>query len=404
MKHLKKSALLFSSLLCVSLSVLLAGCGSPSSTIIPPQDITLEFWTLQLRDFRPLITQWIQDYEQSHPHTHIHWVDVPFAEGEKRALTAMLSPQVPDVINLNPAFASTLAERHALLKLSPFLSPAIESRYAPALMTYSLFQNELISIPWYTTTTLRFENTALSHETKDAYVSYPLWTSGGNLLKGIALSKAPPQTFKAFKDTVKTLLDPVKRDLHAKRIPAECLTGQYANALELFMAGRLRYLDAGSSALKVIKTNAPHVYHTMKRIDARLQNNRTIDASPMVLVVPKRAQHPQEAVDFAVFITQSKYQIAFSQVAPVLPSTLEGLRHIQNTTTATDLAQDALVASANKILEAQQGIRPRSEQAVLNDLANAVAQSYLLNQPEENIHYTQRLWDKMNLQSPSSAQ
>jgi ABC-type glycerol-3-phosphate transport system substrate-binding protein len=76
--------------------------------------ITLEFWTLQLRDFKPLIEGWIIDYEEAHPTIEINWVDVPFSEGEKRALSAMMSPHVPDVINLNPAFASTLAERQVL--------------------------------------------------------------------------------------------------------------------------------------------------------------------------------------------------------------------------------------------------------------------------------------------------
>ena len=382
------------SLFLTALLVLsLASCGNVEQKG-SEKHITLEFWTLQLRDFTPLIRSWIDDYEAAHPQVRIHWVDVPFAEGEKRALTAMLSPQVPDLINLNPAFASTLAERHALLDLSPYFKG--ESPYAPALLSYCQFLGKLVAVPWYTTTVLSFENTALlkSPPARSVYNRFPLLTSGGNLLKKLALSGDLPTTKDAFHQRLVSILEPVKVGISQRRIPAENITGAYATALELFMAGKLVHLEAGASALKVIENNAPSVFATL-RLSPLDASARRIDASPMVLVVPKQSQHPKEAVDFARFLTRTVHQLAFSKQAPVLPSTIEGLRVLSQKPPHT-LSEEALVRGANKVLQAHEGIVPRPEQAVLNDLANAVAQSYLLGDESAFVAYESRLWQKLN--------
>jgi putative chitobiose transport system substrate-binding protein len=385
------------SLFLTALLVLsLASCGNVEQKG-SEKHITLEFWTLQLRDFTPLIRSWMHEYEATHPLVRIHWVDVPFAEGEKRALTAMLSPHVPDVINLNPAFASTLAERHALLDLSPYFKG--ESPYAPALLSYCQFLGKLVAVPWYTTTVLSFENTALlkSPPARSVYNRFPLLTSGGNLLKAIALAGDYPTTQDAFHQRLVSILEPVKVGISQRRIPAENITGAYATALELFMAGKLVHLEAGASALKVIENNAPSVFATLRLspLDASAPARR-IDASPMVLVVPKQSQHPKEAVDFARFLTRTVHQLAFSKQAPVLPSTVEGLR-VLSQKPPHPLSEEALVRGANKVLYAHEGIVPRPEQAVLNDLSNAVAQSYLLRDESAFVAYESRLWQKLNL-------
>ena len=383
------------SLFLTALLVLsLASCGSNEEKAAK-DTVTLEFWTLQLRDFTPLIRSWITDYEAMHPQVRIHWVDVPFAEGEKRALTAMLSPQVPDVINLNPAFASTLAERHALLDLSPYFKG--ESPYAPALLSYCQFSGKLVAVPWYTTTVLPFENTRLLNNPSKTgvYDRFPLLTSGGNLLKALALSGDLPTTQDAFHQRIVSILEPIKKGITQKQIPAENITGSYAAALELFMAGSLTHLDAGASALKVIQNNAPSVYASMRLAPATKNDfPKMIDASPMVLVVPQKSEHPKEAVDFARFVTQSSHQLALSELAPVLPSTIEALR-VLSQRKPTSLADEALIRGAKKVLQAEEGIAPLAEQAVLNDLANAVAQSYLLGKEPDLQAYESRLWQKL---------
>ena len=44
----------------------------------------------------------IRTYENNHPNIQIKWVDVPFSEGEKRTLAAVMTDNPPDLINLKP--------------------------------------------------------------------------------------------------------------------------------------------------------------------------------------------------------------------------------------------------------------------------------------------------------------
>ena len=75
------------------------------------------FWTLQMGDFAPYMNGVINDFEAQNPDIKIKWVDVPFSEGEKRTLAAILSNTPPDLINLNPDFSAILAQKGTLEKI-----------------------------------------------------------------------------------------------------------------------------------------------------------------------------------------------------------------------------------------------------------------------------------------------
>jgi putative chitobiose transport system substrate-binding protein len=393
----------------LGVTLLLQGVFRPQP--VDTSKITLTFWTLQLREFAPLIHRWIATYEKSHPNQRINWVDIPFSEGEKRSLTAMLSPNVPDVVNLNPAFASTLAQRQVL---DLFEVSELEA-YHPALV--KLLQHNATSayaVPWYTTTKLYFYNSALMDEptaqgvisgqnpnvqalkrlkAKNAYTQFPLLAQGGNLLKAVQQAQTEYPSKESIQARVRYLMNPVQTGLAKGWIPQRAITGQYSDALELYLSGRLALLEAGSSAIGQFKTNAPQVYQATRLLTptAFREDGEWVDASPMVLVVPKKSKHPAEAKAFAQYITQTTYQLELSQRAPVLPSTREGLRQLAIQTGKT-LEAKALQASAIR-LEGSIGILPvYPQQARLNDASNAVAQAYLLNRPKTLNHYLETLY------------
>ena len=54
----------------------------------------------------------------NHYKVKIKWIDVPFSEGEKRTLAAILSNNPPSLVNLNPDFSSILAQKGALEEIS----------------------------------------------------------------------------------------------------------------------------------------------------------------------------------------------------------------------------------------------------------------------------------------------
>ena len=74
-------------------------------------------WTLQMSDFSDYMNGVIKDFERENPGIKIKWIDVPFSEGEKRTLASVLSDNPPDLINLNPDFTATLAQKGALAEI-----------------------------------------------------------------------------------------------------------------------------------------------------------------------------------------------------------------------------------------------------------------------------------------------
>ena len=85
-------------------------------TTTPQKEVTV--WTLQMGDFADYMNNIILSYETSHPDIKIKWIDVPFSEGDKRTLAAILSNNPPDLINLNPDFSAILAQKGALETIS----------------------------------------------------------------------------------------------------------------------------------------------------------------------------------------------------------------------------------------------------------------------------------------------
>ena len=75
-------------------------------------------WTLQMSDFSDYMNNVISEFEKENPKVKIKWIDVPFSEGEKRTLASVLSDNPPDLINLNPDFSATLAQKGALAEIN----------------------------------------------------------------------------------------------------------------------------------------------------------------------------------------------------------------------------------------------------------------------------------------------
>lgn len=75
----------------------------------PPDEISdkteIEFWTMQLS---PILDEYIlssiAEYEQQNPGITVKWVDVAWADMERKLLASVAAETAPDVANLNPQF------------------------------------------------------------------------------------------------------------------------------------------------------------------------------------------------------------------------------------------------------------------------------------------------------------
>lgn len=133
-KSMKKKLGFLAFLLAMSM-VVLAACGNDDSGSEKSGDsdgeqITLEFWTMQLQPtFTDYINGIIEDFEAENPNIKIDWLDVPAADLDKKILSAVSTDTAPDVVNLNPTFASQLAELDALVNMEEAVSEDDKALY-----------------------------------------------------------------------------------------------------------------------------------------------------------------------------------------------------------------------------------------------------------------------------------
>jgi putative chitobiose transport system substrate-binding protein len=133
----------------------IAGCQSPSSPTGTEQtgEANVEFWTMQLQPkFTEYFNKLITEFEGQQPDYAVRWVDVPWSAMESKILTAVSAQTAPDVVNLNPNFASQLASRNAWLELDSVLTPEIRDRYLPKIWQANQIDGKTFGIPWYLTT------------------------------------------------------------------------------------------------------------------------------------------------------------------------------------------------------------------------------------------------------------
>ena len=134
----------------------LTGCSSK------PTEKEVTFWTLQMGDFAPYINEVIQNYESSHAGIKIKWIDVPFSEGEKRTLAAVMTDCPPDLVNSNPDFSALLAQKGTLQEINQEKL----SEFTPEIIEALKYNGKIYSIPWYATSAITIYNKDLFNKSK----------------------------------------------------------------------------------------------------------------------------------------------------------------------------------------------------------------------------------------------
>ncbi|MBK8189769.1 MAG: extracellular solute-binding protein [Vampirovibrionales bacterium] len=406
----------------------LNGCGAaaPSRASAP---ITLELWTLQLMTFSDVIQPALDDFERAHPGVRVQWTDVPFNEGEKRAITGILGPNVPDVINLNPDFSAILAARGALVNMAQAVSAQQRAAFLPvawqavtlapgnATTTDKRAAGEMtFAAPWYLTSRVTLYNRRLLEQAgwrepprtmrdliafarqlrqraPHAYAVMPNIAASGNFLKELQKNGIAPydsHNRAVFAQEAGVALLRQWRALYAERLaPPESLTEGPQAAVDRYQSGALAMLMTGPNFLTTIRENAPAVYRDTAVApqfpqDVAGQKTAMTDFATMALVVPKRSRHPQLAVELALWLTQARYQLALCDRAPVLPSVVAALQDARfRQEQSRDLATRARSVSAGQLLRARAAYQIRPQQKAINDIMDWRIQQALLGTMSE---------------------
>lgn len=355
----------------------------------------ITFWTLQMGDFSDYMYKVIREYEGSHPNTIIKWVDVPFSEGEKRTLAAVMTDNPPDLINLNPDFSALLAQKGTLEEIEEQYLNNFNSEIINALR----YNGKLYSIPWYATSAITIYNKelfdksgiirlpktyrelgAISDKIKTstgAYAYLPTITENDTMVK--ILNKygiSEPEDFNSA-DSVK-VFEMFKELYKNELIPPETITFTHREALEQYMAGKIVFFQGGANFLKMIEENAPSIYaktNICEQIKGPLGQN---DFSVMNFVIPKRAKYKKEALDFCLFLTNEKNQLELAQLTNVI-ATNNGALNDKFYNDYSDLTSKARSISAKQINKITPQLKQKRNQKEINNLVNSTVQTILLD-------------------------
>ena len=331
--------------------VILIGCSRSAKN-----EQTIEFWTIDLHPkFDDYINSLIADFETTHTGLKIRWIDVPISAIHQKFIAAIAARRTPDIINLNTDLALQFAELGALTNLDKEISKKVKDLYFPGLWQASYFKDNTgreghYAFPWYVTTQLLIYNKQILTKTglnpeKPPATWETFWRSAKEvkartgvygvmpsikfidelIMDGIPV--VSPDRKKALfdhPDAIEKLKHYV--ELYNKdEIPREsiALGKSYQRALEMYQGGNLGFLLTGPQFLNRIQDNAPSVYAATDVAPLPIGKAGIIPAATMNLAIPLSSKHKDIAIEFALFVTNSKNQLLFCQIVPVLPSIQE---------------------------------------------------------------------------------
>jgi putative chitobiose transport system substrate-binding protein len=388
---MKKSSSFTQLSLCLLLGIMaggLSGC-NPQKKANSNQ---LEFWTMQLTPtFTEYFTNINQTFEEQNKAVKLRWVDVSWSAMENKILTSISAKTAPDVVNLNPKFASQLATRNAWLDLEPMVTPEVKATYLPKIWQASSIEvcqentcnQQTFGLPWYLTTTITIYNQKLltaanltqapktyaelakaAQEIKAKTGKYAFFISFVPNDSGDILESLVKMDVKLIDDSGKAAFNTPEGkaafqywvDLYQKQLlPPDVLTQGHRRGVELYQAGEIALLSSGAEFMDSIANNAPTIAEVSAVAPQITGTNQKKSVAVMNLVIPRDSDKSPEALKYALFVTNTKNQLAFAQESNVLPSTTAAVeQYIKDIKPQSDdLKEQAKKVSASQLKDAE---------------------------------------------------
>ena len=367
---------------------------------------TIVFWTLQLGTFDKYINNIISEFEKENPEYKIKWIDVPYAEGEKRTLAAILTDNPPDLINLTPDFSLLLAEKNALYDISE----QELNQFLPSLLETLKYNNKYYGIPFYATSAITLKNKELTNKTitkynelfelkakNNSYITMINFAENDTLLK--LLNKYDinsPKNINSEKSIY--LYNQFKKMYENGSVPKESITQTHRDALEKYMSGHLMYLVTGANFLNMIKENAPSIYKHTEVLPQLVGDSNKYDYSLMNFVIPKKAKNKDIALKFALYLTNNTNQLEFAKLTPILPVNKETLNNEYFTKVEhNDIQAKARIISAKQLNNLQKQLANIKNKKELNTMSSNYIQEILINNADikTTLEKFAKDWEKL---------
>ena len=344
----------------------------------------VEFWTMQLQPkFTDYFNHLIANFEADNPDIKVRWVDVPWTDMQSKILSAVSAGTAPDVVNLNPDFASQLASKSVWLELDETIPEAVKQQYLPRIWQASRLNETSFGIPWYLTTRVTLYNQTLlrqagvskppktyedlaqvARQVKESTGKYAFFVTfapedAADVLQSfiqMGAALVDEQGRAAFNTPAGRAVFQYWTDLYQQELlPREALTQGHRRAIELYQAGETAILESGAEFLGAIATNAPDIAEVTASAPQISGETGKKNVAVMNLVIPKSTDNPDMALKFALFVTNDSNQLAFAKAANVLPSTVNALKdnYFTNLPAGASLADVARSISASQMEDAE---------------------------------------------------
>ena len=345
---------------------------------------------------KPNFTEYFADlnrnFEEQNELLTLRWIDISWSAMENKILTSISAKTAPDVVNLNPKFASQLATRNAWLDLESVVPPDVKATYLPKIWQASTIEvcqastcnEQTFGLPWYLTTTITIYNQELLSAAgiKQPPQNYSELAQAAKTIKektgkyAFFISFVPNDSGDVLESLVKmgvNLLDESGKaafntesgkaafqywvDLYQQKLlPPDVLTQGHRRGIELYQSGEIVILSSGAEFIESITNNAPTVAKVSGVAPQITGTTGKKNVAVMNLVIPRDSDKSEQALKYALYVTNTENQLAFAQESNVLPSTTKAVeQYIEDIEQQeqTNLAEEAKKISAAQLEDAE---------------------------------------------------
>ncbi|MDO5399629.1 MAG: sugar ABC transporter substrate-binding protein [Eubacteriales bacterium] len=342
-------------LLVLAMMLTMAACGGKAASDeaqannapgAAGEEITLSFWTLALT---PTFTDYIQGlidaYEAEHPNITIEWQDLPWDGIQDKFLTQTAGGNPPDVVNIWSQLALTYGSKGALLDLEANATQEQKDIYLESAYNSARLGEKVYAFPWYATPNICVYNKELLaqggitevpttfdelcekavdfHNKTGAYLFTPasmfhmFYAYGVEMLdetKTKAVFDNPEalallEKLKALGDAGAIITDPGSWDA-------------WDNDRQLYANGKLAMVLGGPQTVSRLRDEASEEIMNVTAVSSTILGPAEVSGEAIMnLVVAAKSKHPQEAIDFANFVTNDANQLAFCHEVSIFPTT-----------------------------------------------------------------------------------
>ena len=358
------------------------------------EEKTFSFWTIQLKaPAGDIINKNIEKFKKLHPDIKVVWVDIPIAEAQKRTIASILGGNPPDLINLNPEFSLSLAQKNTL----EFFSEDDAKNFNEGLVNKLKYDGKIYALPFYATSAVtilnkeKFKNCKINLKTYDdilklsACKNPPIF--GISLNEGDSFSKilnkydvnSKTLNEKNLKNVYFKFYDMNKNGLLLK----DTLTITHRENIEKYMSGSASFIVAGSNFISMIKENAPTIYNNSILLPQLTGSNREYDISIMNFIIPKKAKNKEYAKEFINLLSDYESQMQLAKKTNVLPANKIALNDDYFKICGNELMENARCIAAKQLnnpIKNDFGYKNKKE---INDTINDYLETLLLKGKKE---------------------